>query len=206
MLADLIRQYGHTGKLARNDKSGSSGNRIERDFSEAGCVLFLTRVISWLKVTYQFGFAVKEQLKVIQLFLDCGRKYVAKFVAVGGVNTLLDILRCRSVPLEDKLMVLRVLHSLQHISLLHKELLCRFGTIDSVFELMARTDRQGALEEIQDFVITLGTDNPMFQADVLEFCYDTMISGEAHAQQAALFCAQQLVLNATGLLEACEDM
>lgn len=47
--------------------------------------------------------------------------------------------------------------------------------------------------------------NPAFQGEVLDMCYDAMVAGRPKVQQSALWCAQHLVLNATGLVDACED-
>lgn len=80
---------------------------IEADLTEAGAVLFLARIISWLKVTFQFGFAVKEQLKVVLLFLQAGRRFTAKFISIGGLAILLDIIRSDDVTIEDRLQVRR---------------------------------------------------------------------------------------------------
>lgn len=89
MITDILNRYWTPWNMRILDpflKEHASG--IETELSEVGAVLLMTRIVSWLKVTYRFGYAVKELLRSIMVFLDCGRRYVAKFIAVDGVSLL----------------------------------------------------------------------------------------------------------------------
>lgn len=53
---------------------------------------------------------------------------------------------------------------MSHLSLLHRELICRFGAIDAVFYLMQTAGSVNALEEVQKFLVDLSKDNPAYEA------------------------------------------
>jgi hypothetical protein len=64
---------------------------------------------SWLRISYLFGTCLNEQLRALRVFLQSstGNKYLAEFLDVGGLFTLLEILNVQQIHDDDKQQAVR---------------------------------------------------------------------------------------------------
>ena len=70
-----------------------TGPQLERELNN-GASLFLTRITAWLRLTYLSGRNITIMLKAINIFISAssGLRFLAEFLEVGGILTVLEIL------------------------------------------------------------------------------------------------------------------
>ena len=73
--------------------SGKTGPELEQEFGNGGS-LFLTRLHAWLRLTYLLGHSLSLQLQALSIFVSAssGHRFLAEFMEVGGILTVLEIL------------------------------------------------------------------------------------------------------------------
>ena len=85
-----------------------TGPQLEADL-ESGASLLLARISSWLRLSYALGHSVALQLRAITVFVSAssGQRFLAEFVEVGGVATIIEIMSLPQLPEEDKQCAMR---------------------------------------------------------------------------------------------------
>ena len=80
-----------------------TGPQLEEEL-ESGASLLLARISSWLRLSYALGHSVALQLRAISVFVSAssGQRFLAEFVEVGGVATVIEILSLPQLPEDDK--------------------------------------------------------------------------------------------------------
>lgn len=80
-----------------------TGPQLEKALGN-GASLLLARISSWLRLTYALGSSVALPLRAISIFVSAssGQRFLAEFVEVGGVATVVDVLSLKELPAEDK--------------------------------------------------------------------------------------------------------
>jgi hypothetical protein len=82
ILADFIQR-----------NQGKTGPQLELELGN-GASLFLTRISAWLRLTYLMGTNISLQIRAVSVFIGAsgGHRFLAEFLEVGGVLTVLEIL------------------------------------------------------------------------------------------------------------------
>merc|ERR1719174_3053386 len=87
-----------------------TGPQLEEEL-ESGASLLLARISSWLRLSYALGHSVALQLRAIGVFIaaSSGQRFLAEFVEVGGVATIVDTLSLQTLPEADRQQALQLL-------------------------------------------------------------------------------------------------
>ncbi|KAJ3232360.1 hypothetical protein HDU81_003042, partial [Chytriomyces hyalinus] len=101
-----------------------TGPQLERELGN-GASLFLTRVTAWLRLTYLLNCNISLQLQAISIFISAasGSRFLAEFLEVGGVLTVLELLGLSQVKEADKAEALRLLICIANSGRKYKEFL-----------------------------------------------------------------------------------
>ena len=140
-----------------------SAPQLERELGNSGSLL-LARISSWLRLTYAMGQPVSLQLRAVRLFLSAssGQRFLAEYVEVGGLATLIEIMSLKHVADADKAEALRVLETVVAAGRHYKELVCEASGIPTLrgFMEVARSDE--LLEPAASVLVALGKGNPRY--------------------------------------------
>ena len=144
-----------------------TGPQLEETL-ESGASLLLARVSSWLRLSYALGHSVALQLRAIAVFVaaSSGQRFLAEFVEVGGVATVIEILSLPQLPEEDKACAMRLLMAIAQAGRHYKEIVCEGDGIDALEGFMLASKSEDLLEEARDLLVTIGRGNPRFATDV----------------------------------------
>ena len=114
-----------------------TGPQLETEL-ESGASLLLARISSWLRLSYALGHTVALQLRAIGVFVSAssGQRFLAEFVEVGGVATIIEILSLPQLPEEDKRYAMKLLMSVASAGRHYKEIICEGDGVDAL-ETMA---------------------------------------------------------------------
>ncbi|ESP05225.1 hypothetical protein LOTGIDRAFT_227885 [Lottia gigantea] len=175
ILEDFIKQ--HTNK---------TGPELEQEFAQAAS-LFLTRLTAWLRLTYMIGTCLNEQLKAIGIFLSAssGHKFMAEFLEVGGVFTLLEILGLKQAKEMDKAEALKCLIHIANAGRKYKELICESYGIRAVAECLAKSKSEETQDSCRNLLLMLAQGNPKFQLQVYKGLIALLPCSSPKAQQMA---------------------
>lgn len=211
-LTSLLHEWDH-GKAPTREKilhnfiakhENDSGPDLEAEFADAGS-LFLTRVTTWLRLTYLLGQNIKIQLDSIKVFLSasCGHRYLTEFLEVGGVLTVLEILGLKTAREEDKSAAMELLETISNAGRKYKELICESYGVRAAAECMARSYSEHTQECGRSLLYSLAHGNPRYQKQVYQVLKDLLPSTNPGAQRVAaqgLRHVQRLVGAPTGPL------
>ncbi|KAK7100658.1 armadillo-like helical domain containing protein 1 isoform X2 [Littorina saxatilis] len=163
-----------------------TGPELEQEFAQAGS-LFLARLTAWLRLTYMNGTCLTEQLKTISIFLSAssGHKFMAEFLEVGGVLTLLEILGVKQGKEVDKTAALVCLHHIANAGRKYKELICESYGIRAVAECLAKVKTDEAQDSCRNLLLMLAQGNPRFQMQVYKGLIALLPCNSPKAQQMA---------------------
>lgn len=166
--------------------SDLTGPQLEVEL-ENGASLLLARFSSWLRLSYALGHSVALQLRAIAVFVSAssGQRFLAEFVEVGGVATVIEILSLPQLPEEDKRCAMRLLMSIASAGRHYKEIVCEGDGIEAVETFMMASKTEDLLEEARDLLVTLGRGNPRFAPDVHRALLRLMKSESTTAQRLA---------------------
>lgn len=177
------RQILHDFIMQNQNKTGPE---LEAEFSQAAS-LFLTRLTAWLRLTYMIGTCLTEQLQALQIFLSAssGHKFLAEFLEVGGVLTLLEILGLKQAKECDKTEALRLLHCIADAGRKYKELICESYGIRAVAECLAKSRTEETQECARSLLQNLSQGNPKFEVQVYKGLIALLPCSSPKAQQMA---------------------
>ncbi|XP_076441453.1 armadillo-like helical domain containing protein 1 [Babylonia areolata] len=163
-----------------------TGPELEQEFAQAGS-LFLARLTAWLRLTYMNGQCLTEQLKALSIFLSAssGHKFMAEFLEVGGVLTLLEILGLKQGKEVDKTAALACLQHIANAGRKYKELICESYGIRAVAECLAKVKSEEAQDSCRNLLLMLAQGNPRFQVQVYKGLIALLPCTSPKAQQMA---------------------
>ncbi|CAI9727091.1 armadillo-like helical domain containing protein 1 [Octopus vulgaris] len=171
-----------------------TGPELEMQFAE-GASLMLARISAWLRLSYLFGTALTEQLESINIFLSasCGHLFMTEFIEIGGIFTLIAILRLSQLSNNHKTNAVICLQSISNAGRKYKELICESYGLAAIAECLAKSQNSETQESCQQLLLSLFHANPKYQLQL----YKTLI--------ALLPCtspkAQQIAVNSLRLVQ-----
>jgi len=169
------------------DNSGKTGPEIEDGFCQSAS-LFLTRVSSWLRMTYITGTCVSLQLKALQVFLAAaaGLHFMTQFIEVGGICTLLEIIALKQSKQVNRSLSLRLLANIASTGRQYKELICECYGIRTIAECLAKSKSEITQENCRNVLLLLVQGNPKYQSQVYKSFIAILPCSSPKAQQLAL--------------------
>ena len=115
------------------DCNGMSAPQLERELGNSASLL-LARVSSWLRLTYALGQPVALQLRAVRIFVGAssGQRFLAEYVEVGGLATLVEIIALKQLSDYDKTETLLLLQAVADAGRHYKEVLCEAGLVPAL--------------------------------------------------------------------------
>lgn len=204
----LLQEWDKGSKVTRKkilqdfivQNQNRTGPELEQEFAQAAS-LFLARLTAWLRLTYMIGTSLNEQLKAISIFLSAssGHKFMAEFLEVGGVLTLLEIIGLKQAREEDKSEALKNLHYIANAGRKYKELICESYGIRAIAECLAKSKSEETQDACRNLLLMLAQGNPKFEVQVYKGLIALLPCSSPKAQQMAaqsLRVVQPIVKNA----------
>ena len=166
---------------------GKTGPDLELEFGQAAS-LFLTRMTAWIRLTYMTGTCLNPQLKALHVFLAAasGHQFMAEFLEVGGILTLLEIIGLKQSKEADKSEALKLLIVIASAGRQYKELICESYGIRSVAECLAKSKCEETQENARALLQLLAQGNPKYEMQVYKGLIALLPSSSPKAQQMAL--------------------
>ncbi|KAK3592153.1 hypothetical protein CHS0354_019445 [Potamilus streckersoni] len=163
-----------------------TGPELEQEFAQAAS-LFLTRLTAWLRLTYMIGTCLNEQLRAIAIFLSAssGHKFMAEFLEVGGVLTLLEVIGLKQAKEQDKLEALKNIQYIANAGRKYKELICESYGIRAVAECLAKSKSEETQDACRNLLLMLAKGNPKFEVQVYKGLIALLPCSSPKAQQMA---------------------
>lgn len=165
-LQERLRRWDHGNRASRLHQLGefiqqhanASGPQLDAEMDN-GASLFLARITSWLRLSYALGHSVALQLQAVSVFVSSssGQRFLAEFVEVGGVATVIEILRLTSIPDQDKAQALNLLTSITSGGRHYKEIVCELSGVEVLEALMLQSKSEEQQEQV---CIHISTANP----------------------------------------------
>lgn len=193
-VAKLLQQWDHGSKNVRSkilqdfiaSNQGKTGPELDLEFAHAAS-LFLTRVTAWLRLTYMLGTCVQLQLKAITIFVgsSSGHRFLAEFLEVGGVLTVLEILGLRQAKEADKCQALKLLMCVSNSGRRYKELICESFGIRAVAECLAKSNSEETQDCARNLLQQLSSGNPKYEGQVYKALIALLKCVSPKAQQMA---------------------
>ncbi|XP_043941273.1 armadillo-like helical domain containing protein 1 [Protopterus annectens] len=191
----FLQEWDHGNKGVRsrilsdfiNINKGKTGPELELEFAQAAS-LFLTRLTSWLRLTYMIGTSLTQQLEAINIFLSAtsGHRYLIEFLEVGGVLTLLEILGLKQLKEEDKTEAISLLQIISNSGRKYKELICESYGVRAIAECLAKSKTEDLQEQARTLLESLAHGNPKYLIQVYKGLIALLLSTSPKAQQLAL--------------------
>ncbi|KAI8613915.1 armadillo-type protein [Chytriomyces sp. MP71] len=171
-----------------DNNKNKTGPQLEIEFGN-GASLFLTRVTAWLRLTYLLNFNISLQLQAISIFVSAasGSRFLAEFLEVGGVLTVLELLGLSQVKEIDKAEALRLLISIANSGRKYKEFICESYGVRTIADCLARSRSEITQDYCQNLLYQLGVGNPKFLIQVYKSLLSLLTSATTSptAQQMA---------------------
>lgn len=193
-ITELLDLWDHATKSSRgeilgvfiNECKGKTAPELENKFSRAAS-LFLTRLTAWLRLTYMTAVNLRLQIEAISIFISSssGHKFLAEFLEVGGVLTILEILGLKEAKEEDKTEGIKLLSSIANAGRKYKELICESFGVRAVAECLAKSKSGNTQEQARYLLQELATGNPRYQEQVYKALISLLSSTSPKAQQLA---------------------
>ncbi|XP_055497706.1 armadillo-like helical domain containing protein 1 [Leucoraja erinacea] len=170
-----------------NTSKGKTSPELELQFAQ-GASLFLTRLTAWLRITYMVGTCVTEQLQAIGIFLTAasGHRYLVEILEVGGILTLLEILRLKQLQEDAKQEALKLLTIIANAGRKYKELICESYGVRNIAECLANSKLEKTQEQAQILLELLAQGNPKYQLQVYKGLIALLPCTSPKVQQMAL--------------------
>ncbi|XP_052775709.1 armadillo-like helical domain containing protein 1 [Mya arenaria] len=147
------------------------------------------------------GTCLNEQLQAISIFLSAssGHKFMAEFLEVGGVLTLLEVIGLKQAKELDKSEALKNLHFIANAGRKYKELICESYGIRAIAECLAKSKSEETQDACRNLLLMLAQGNPKFEVQVYKGLIALLPCSSPKAQQMAaqsLRVVQPIVKNA----------
>ncbi|VDH94243.1 Hypothetical predicted protein, partial [Mytilus galloprovincialis] len=193
-VTNLLQEWDKGSKVVRakilidfvRQNQNKTGPELEQEFAQAAS-LFLTRLTAWLRLTYMIGTSLNEQLRAISIFLSAssGHKFMAEFIEVGGVLTLLEIIGLKQAKEDDKLESLKCLQCVANAGRKYKELICESYGIRAVAECLAKAKSEETQDACRNLLLMLAQGNFKFEVQVYKGLIALLPCTSPKAQQMA---------------------
>jgi len=190
----ILQEWDKGSKITRkgilldfiNQNANKTGPELEQEFAQAAS-LFLTRLTAWLRLTYMTGQCLTELLQSITVFLSAssGHKFMAEFMEVGGILTLLEVMGLRQAKECDKAEAITCLHHIAHAGRKYKELICESYGIRAVAECLAKSKSEETQDACRNLLLMLAQGNPKYQTQVYKGLIALLPCSSPKAQQMA---------------------
>lgn len=163
-----------------------TGTEIEEMLAHSAS-LFLTRITSWLRLSYMIGTCLTEQLEAIRIFLDASssNKFLTEFMEVGGMYTLLEIINLKQAHEENKRISLLILQSISNVGRNFKEVICECYGVRSIAECLAKSKSEQTQIEAKYLLENLAKGNPKYQTQVYKGLIAVLPCSSPKAQELA---------------------
>ncbi|XP_071764649.2 adenine DNA glycosylase [Centroberyx gerrardi] len=191
----FLQEWDHGNKIARSrmleafltQNSGKTFVELELEFAQVAS-LFLSRLTTWMRLTYMFGTYLGLQLKAIGVFLSASShdQYLREFLEDGGALTLLDVLGQTQTQEEDKAEALRLLLTISNAGRKYKEFICESYGVRAIAECLATSITAETQEAAWALLESLSRGNPKHQNQVYKGLIALMPCTSAKAQQLVL--------------------
>ncbi|XP_065839387.1 armadillo-like helical domain containing protein 1 [Oscarella lobularis] len=193
-LQKVLREWDQGSKIVRQRilrdfihiNDNKTAPELENEFANAAS-LFLTRLTSWLRLTYLLGTCLQLQIKAIGIFIgsSSGYKFLNEFIEVGGIMTVLEILGLRQAKEEDKAEGLRLLLKVANSGRKYKELICESYGVRSIAECLARARSEVTQDVARILLLEIANGNPRYQTQVYKSLIALLPAKSHTAQQMA---------------------
>lgn len=190
----ILQEWDKGSKITRkgilidfiNQNQNKTGPELEQEFAQAAS-LFLTRLTAWLRLTYMTGQCLTELLQSITVFLSAssGHKFMAEFMEVGGILTLLEIMGLKQAKEYDKAEAITCLHQIANAGRKYKELICESYGIRAVAECLAKSKAEETQDACRNLLLMLAQGNPKYQNQVYKGLIALLPCSSPKAQQMA---------------------
>ncbi|KAM9379150.1 armadillo-like helical domain containing protein 1 [Phaethornis superciliosus] len=194
-LVVFLQEWDSAQKVARShildnfirSNEGKTEAELELEFSQ-GASLFLARLTVWLRMTYTYNTCLNKLLKSIGIFLSAasGHRYLTEFLEIGGVWSLLEILKLNHLKEEDKRESVKLLQLITDAGRKYKEMICESYGVQSLIEFLATSKSVEAQDDVQVLLDSLGHGNPKYQNQVYKGLVAVLPCASPRAQQLAL--------------------
>ena len=193
-MAALLRAWDKGSKSTRLDMLGRiilnyesmTGPQLEAELENTASLL-LARISSWLRLTYPLGHSVALQLRAIGVFVaaSSGQRFLAEFVEVGGVTTVIAVLNGSAEA--DRHEAVRLLSAVAEAGRHYKEVICEAEGHAQIERLMGDSRDEQLLEDARDLLVALGRGNPT-HASAVHRCVLSLL-GSSNTVTQRLACA-----------------
>lgn len=114
------------------------------------------------------GTCLTEQLEALKIFLNASssNKFLAEFLEVGGLYTLLEIINLKQSAEENKMLALSILLSISNVGRNFKEVICECYGVRSIAECLAKSKSEKTQAEAKYLLENLAKGNPRYQNQV----------------------------------------
>eukprot|EP00949_MAST-11_sp_MAST-11-sp1_P001564 g1564.t1 len=206
IVAEMLAGWDRGGKSNRRQLlrafvrrcENSSSSQVEKMLQKDGSLL-LSRIMTWLRLTYFDAFELALQLRSLSFFLgaSCGAGFLPEFIEAGGIVVLLEILKMASPPAResDKVEALRIIKIVGSSGRAHMEVLCECEVVGAISQTLRDTFESAIAEECRNLLVELGSaGNPRYSHEVLHHIIQLMRSqGNPLAQRLAAQTAKTLM-------------
>jgi hypothetical protein len=133
------------------------------------------------------GICLTEQLQVIRIFLNASssNKFLAEFIEVGGLYTILEIINLKQTSEENKMIALLILQAIADFGRNFKEVICECYGVRSIAECLARSKSEKTQIEAKYLLENLAKGNPKYQNQVFKGLIALLPCSSPKAQELA---------------------
>ncbi|KAL4635374.1 hypothetical protein GN956_G14234 [Arapaima gigas] len=161
----FLRRWDRGGHAARSrmlatfvrENAGATGAELEVRFAHMASLL-LARISAWMRLHYTCQKCLGPQLRAAAVFLSAPSNhcYLRDFLEVGGIFTLLDVIRGQQSSEENKAEALRLLQVVSGAGRTFKELVCESSGLPAIGECLldsAAEETRGAAAVLLDSLV-----------------------------------------------------
>ena len=145
------------------------------------------------KNRYLLSYDLALQIRAINVFISAssGSRFLAEFLEVGGVLTVLEIIVLHQATENDKAEALRLLQSVANNGRKYKEFVCESFGVRQVIECLSKSRSEITQDYARNLLVELGTGNPKFQVQVFKGL-QSLLTSQAVSPTAQQMCGQAL--------------
>ncbi|XP_062854791.1 uncharacterized protein LOC134317972 [Trichomycterus rosablanca] len=194
-LLDFLREWDRGNKVVRRrmlqtfllQNTGKTSPELELEFSQAAS-LFLARICAWMRLTYMFGTCLDLQLKALKVFLSAtsNHRYLLEFLEVGGMMTLLEVLKQDRTKEGEKAEALQLLSIIANTGYKYKEVVCESYGVKVVAECLVKSRSEETQRSAINLLESLAHGNLRYQKQVYKGLIALLACRNPTAQQLVL--------------------
>lgn len=183
-LSDIISFWDHASRPKRRkylmqfiNVHGKNGGTPLEDIYGDGASLILTRVVSWMQLTYRTRSSLTLQLKTLDVFFSSssGPRFIREFVVAGGILTVLDVIDHPKTLTSDQELCLRVVERVSSCGRVFKELICEHHGVKIIVNYLMKCTERNVLHWSQRVLESLGVGNPRYASRLHEALFVTFV-------------------------------